>query len=96
MAIREILVHLDPTPRSAIRLRLATELAMRFNAQVVGLYVTHSRPPGPNEQRSAALMEDEFRRSLSQQGLAGTWQFVQDSPAETIIRFGRYADLSII
>ena len=96
MAIREILVHLDPTPRAAIRCRLATELALRFNAQMVGLYVTHSRSPGPNEQRAAALMEDEFRRLLSQQGLDGAWQFIQDSPAETIIRFGRYADLSII
>ena len=39
MAIRDILVHLDASPASAVRLDLAAEMAQRLSAHLVGLYV---------------------------------------------------------
>ena len=38
MIIRDILVHLDSTPRAAVRLELAVQLAMRIEGYVIGLY----------------------------------------------------------
>lgn len=37
MSLRDILVHLDTTPRSAVRLALAADLAARHGAHLVGL-----------------------------------------------------------
>ena len=39
MAYKDILVHLDNTPRSAVRLNIAVQLATRHDAHVAGLYV---------------------------------------------------------
>lgn len=39
MAIRDILVHLDATPRAAARLDLAAQLAQRLQAHLTGLFV---------------------------------------------------------
>lgn len=42
MSISSILVHLDGHARSAVRIHLATELANRFNAHLIGLAATGS------------------------------------------------------
>lgn len=39
MALKDILVHLDPSARSAVRLGIAAELASRFDAHLTGLLV---------------------------------------------------------
>jgi nucleotide-binding universal stress UspA family protein len=39
MAIRDILVHLDATPRAAARLDVAAQLAQRLQAHLTGLFV---------------------------------------------------------
>src|ERR1700735_4089255 len=39
MALKDILVHLDGTPRSAVRLELAAGLAVRHGAHLTGLHV---------------------------------------------------------
>jgi len=39
MALKDILVHLDITPRCATRLELAARLAMRHGAHLTGLHV---------------------------------------------------------
>jgi nucleotide-binding universal stress UspA family protein len=96
MAIRDILIHLDSTPRSAVRLGLATELAVRLRARLVGLYVTPGRASGPDELRGAALLEEEFRRWLGQQGIHGEWRLAQGSVSDALCRFGCCTDLSII
>ena len=36
MALKDILVHLDGTPRSAVRLELAAGLAVRHGAHLTG------------------------------------------------------------
>jgi hypothetical protein len=39
MAYNDILVHLDNTSRSEVRLNIAVQLAARHNAHVAGLYL---------------------------------------------------------
>lgn len=40
MTYKDILVHVDATARSTVRLKLAAELAVRHNAHLTGLFVT--------------------------------------------------------
>ena len=46
MALKDILVHLDATPRGAVRLALAAELAARHGAHLTALYVVELPSPG--------------------------------------------------
>lgn len=46
MGYKDILVHLDNTPRSDIRLGIAIELAVRHDAHLAGLYVMELPPIG--------------------------------------------------
>jgi nucleotide-binding universal stress UspA family protein len=39
MALKDVLVHLDPTPRSAARLEVAARLAVKHGAHLTGLHV---------------------------------------------------------
>ncbi|RAI56105.1 universal stress protein [Roseicella frigidaeris] len=45
MALKDILVHLDASPRAAGRLRLAADLARRHDAHLVGLFVVDALLP---------------------------------------------------
>jgi nucleotide-binding universal stress UspA family protein len=92
MAIRDILVHLDTTPRSKVRL----ELAARYRAYLIGLSVTNGSVPASNGQTGAAMMEEGFRDWLGQQHLNGEWRLEKGSVAGVLMRLGRYADLTIL
>ena len=39
MALKDILVHLDTTPRCAVRLELAARLAIQHSAHLIGVHV---------------------------------------------------------
>jgi len=95
MGIRGILVHLDSTPRSVVRLGLATELAMRHGAYLIGLYVT---PPVPSadEQRDASAMSEEFHGWIRQQGIDGEWRPARGSAVDALTMHGRCTDLIVI
>ena len=63
MTIKDILVHLDGSPRSALRQRLACEIAGRHSAHLVGLYVIELPSPAlywgdPSGFVDARLIED--------------------------------------
>jgi nucleotide-binding universal stress UspA family protein len=45
MALKDILLHLDGSPRSGVRLALASELAQRYQAHLTAVYVID--PPSP-------------------------------------------------
>jgi nucleotide-binding universal stress UspA family protein len=45
MALKDILVHLDPSPRAADRLRLAAALARQHDAHLIGLLVVDAMLP---------------------------------------------------
>jgi len=61
MAIRDILVHLDTTPRLKVRL----DLAARYRAYLIGLSVTNGSVPASNGQTGAEMMEQGFRGWLA-------------------------------
>lgn len=96
MPIRDILVHLDLTPRSMVRLELAAELAVRHQAYLIGLYMAHKPIRVPVGQTSAVLMEESFRGRLRQRRLEGEWRLAEGSTAEVLTRFGRCVDLTIL
>jgi nucleotide-binding universal stress UspA family protein len=63
MAFKDILVHLDASPRSAERLALAADLAARQGAHLAALYVTELPAPGmfygdPSGFADARLVEE--------------------------------------
>ncbi|ROR35212.1 universal stress protein [Inmirania thermothiophila] len=86
MAIRDILVHLDPTPRCRARLELALALASAHGARVVGLYAVAAPyvpdfVPGvaPEQLREAdrakaAEAERAFREAAGRAGVEHEWR----------------------
>lgn len=96
MTIRDVLVHLDRTPRSLARLEIATELAVRLRAQLVGLHINCRHGARLGDSTDASLTEETFQSWVSQQGLEGEWRTTQDSAVEAFVRLGRCADLTIL
>jgi hypothetical protein len=81
MGIREIIVHLDATPRSALRLGVASQLAARCGAQLIGLKVIHGAVSDVNNKpQGAATTEEAFHLWLSQRGLKGDWRLARALP----------------
>ena len=72
MIIRDILVHLDSTPRAAVRLELAVQLAMCTEGYVTGLY-TGRHPKGSSYTNGPEIpiTEEDFEIWLQQQGVRG-------------------------
>jgi len=97
MIIRDILVHLDSTPRAAVRLELAVQLAMRTEGYVIGLY-TGRRPEDRSydELPDIPTTGDDFHAWIQQQGVGGEWRLTGGSPVEAIIAHGRCADLIVV
>lgn len=68
MAYKTLLLHLDDAPRREERLALAFEMAERFDAHLVGLYVpaTPLVPPYALAEAGPAAVEVETRRRASE------------------------------
>ena len=112
MAIRDILVHVDETPACRNRLAVATGLARRHEARLVGLYVGAVLDLNPyiasfvGEQireahdRAAAEIEAKtratFEKAVSGDGVAGEWRAVTGSAEDALALHGRYADLVVV
>jgi nucleotide-binding universal stress UspA family protein len=88
MAIRDILVHLDATPRAATRLALAAGLAQRLQAHLTGLFVLDIPLPvfAGGEMAGAAAMADMID-GMRAAGLEESAK-VEASFAETLRREG--------
>ena len=97
MIIRDILVHLDSTPRAAVRLELAVQLAMRTQGYLIGLYTGYQ----PESRSYDELFDipttgEDFHAWLQQQGVGGEWRLAGSSPAEALTAHGRCADLIVV
>lgn len=112
MALKDLLVYLDPHPSVDARVKLAVALARRDGAHIVGLHVV---PPSPmpayytpetveisqNLRKKAA---DSFKRSvgrkfndtLRREGLQGELRIVEGEVDEDATLHARYADLAIL
>jgi len=103
-SIRSILVHVDSTAASAVRVALARELATRHGAVVTALYaVTRNllpvpfvdAPASPEERRERARAL--FDTALKASGCACIWTELTDgSETEGFVRHALCADLLVL
>lgn len=112
MPIKDILVHIDPSPASEERIRLTMSLAHRLGAFVTGVFVLPS--PAmliPPESGAAAVMVASYLTELEQaaaatgqqfldrlrgDGLEGTWHLERDAAAFSIARRAHSVDLVVL
>lgn len=104
MGLRDILVHLDNSDASAVRLDLAIAYALKHGARLRGLYlITHPyyEPRDISEQTDAKIAESLFISKTSQAGVLAEWVYrdwsVIGADLTTIIIYqSYYTDLVII
>ena len=108
-AIQSILVHLDASPHSAVRLQVARAVAARFGAAVTALYAV---TPVSVQMASAMVVgsANDALYALDQERLAAARKLVaagggepavqfaeaQDAPESAFVRQALYADLLVL
>ena len=76
MAVKDILVHIDPSPKCAVRLGLAIGLARRYRAHLTGLFLTsHPSSSSPQVGADSVLKEAQasFEREAAHAGISAEW-----------------------
>jgi nucleotide-binding universal stress UspA family protein len=112
MSYKTILVHLDETARCAERLQLASTLAARFDAHLVGLFALGAaRIPsyalaeaGPlmrdieerHRGEAARRAEEAFRKAERRGGGKSEWRLSKEDAAAAVRLSARYADLVVL
>ena len=112
MSIKDILVHVDSTPASRVRLKASLSLADRFGARLSGLHVVPEPDVPPyfkpsaiariakiyaeNAREAAHLAETLFREEVKDASAITTWECVAGTLEETIAERARFADLLIL
>lgn len=112
MTIKDILVHVDSSPRSKARLEVATIVARRFAGHVVGLHV---QPPDTMPgyagiqmrealmrlgreaaERAAGAAKTQFDRQLAGTQLSAEWRTATGIVEDQVALHARYSDLCIL
>jgi nucleotide-binding universal stress UspA family protein len=94
MSYRDLLVYLDATPASLVRLDLAVQLAERFEARLIGVDAsTLGAFEGPRHEIAVSII-DRFEETARQHGLVAKFHAADSAPAGSAF-FARYADLVI-
>lgn len=94
MAYKNLLVIVDGGGNLRERIRLAADLAERFEAHLTGLYVPPaSRPQRPHEAERARILFDD---AVSPRGLSAEWRTGTGFPVDAAVVHARYADLTIL
>src|SRR5260370_1197991 len=112
MSFKDILVHVDSTPASRVRLRLSLSLARRFDARLSALHVIPDPDVPPyfkpsaveriaaiypeNAREAAEKAEARFREEMKDAGAATAWECVEGDLAERIAERARFADLLVL
>ncbi|MGH6718553.1 MAG: universal stress protein [Alphaproteobacteria bacterium] len=110
--MKDILVHVDGSPRAAVRIDLALGLARSHGAHLTGLHViappfvpmmTHAPiPPEIIEQQirwcreQAAKAEHLFKARVEAAGGATEWRVVDGYAPDVVALNARYSDLTIV
>ena len=108
---KNILLHVDRDDRNDARRTLATHLAEKFDAHLVGLFAY----PGPasvySEARFARQMLDQYRNAMAEAaialrdtfeheankaGVSYEWRTAEDKGRSSLAMQGRYADLVVV
>ena len=112
MRYKDLLVVLDANHSAGERIAVATELARRFDAHLVGLYVmlVPERPDSDDTaiydvlwrdawetaEREACRIREQFEEAARRQSLPAEWRVVSGYPGDMAALHGRYADLVIV
>lgn len=84
MLIKDILVHVDGSPACDNRLRIATALAVQFDARLNGIGLAET------------MADERFHVHLRRSGLAGEWHTGIGLPESFVTRRARMADLVVL
>ncbi|PMS17210.1 universal stress protein UspA [Trinickia dabaoshanensis] len=110
MSYKTLLVHVDDSARSEARTAFACDLALKYGAHLIGLYVVcqevlrplvtgqESLDLGANEARHAQRMNDAQARFTAQAQRAGCpfeWRAPSGPSVETAVLHARHADLLV-
>ena len=112
MGFKDILVHVNSTTASAIRLRLALVLARRFGARLSGLHVIPDPDVPPyfkpsavkriaeiyreSAREAALLAEAHFGEATKEADIVTAWQSVEGDMARVLAERARFADLLLL
>lgn len=112
MGFKDILVHVDATPASAVRLRLGISLARRFGARLSGLHVTPDPDVPPyfkpsavariaklykqSAREAALLAEAHFYEATKGIDVAAIWQSIEGDIAAVLAERARFSDLLVL
>jgi nucleotide-binding universal stress UspA family protein len=104
MCYKTLLVHLDDSERCEARLALALDLAERFDAHLIGLYLPHCSPhartpaqdgaPAPQERQD--LAQTRFVSAGARAGRLVEWRAPQPGDSATATLHARHADLLVL
>jgi len=112
MGFKDILVHVDSTPESTMRLRLGLTLAHRFGARLSGVHIIPDPDVPPyfkpsaverisaiyreSAREAAVLAEANFREATKDIDLITSWQLVEGDLAQLLAEQARFADLLLL
>ena len=104
MAIKDLVVTIDPSRPGKQRLELAFRLAQRFRANLIGYYVaptigeyvTGAERSTTSAEEMADAMEHRFEQDLKLHGLAGAWFLSGDPVVADFVDRIRTVDLAIL
>ncbi|WP_321788374.1 universal stress protein [Paraburkholderia sp. J94] len=102
MCYKTLLVHLDDSARCEVRLALALDLAERFDAHLIGLYlpIPHSRTPAaddtPVPEQRRAHTHAQFLEAGARASRMVEWRALQPGDASAATLHARHADLLVL
>jgi nucleotide-binding universal stress UspA family protein len=111
MSYKTLLVHIDDSARSEARTAFACDLAVKYGAHLIGLYVVcqdvlrplmtgeESLDFGANEARHAQRMSDaqaQFTATAQRAGCPFEWRAPRGPSVETAVLHARHADLLVL
>lgn len=102
MCYKTLLVHLDDSARCEVRLALALDLAGRFEAHLIGLYLPMplSRMPAtggaPVAEQRREVAQAQFLDAGARAGCMVEWRAPQPGDTATATLHARHADLLVL
>jgi nucleotide-binding universal stress UspA family protein len=112
MGFKDILVHVDSTPASTVRLRLGISLARRFGARLSGLHVIPDPDVPPyfkpsavariakiyrqSAREAAVLAETHFREAIKDIDVVAVWQSLEGEITGVLAERARFSDLLVL
>lgn len=112
MALRDLLVFVDASRQTEMRLTLAADLARRHEATLIGIHVidvdrTRTGPARVLSYAEMAQMQDDVREEAGRlegafwertrrNGLLGEWRVAEGPTASVVALHARYADMVVL